>query len=108
MTEALGPQTCFSRLTVSKSRLFLDEQNAYFDSTNDRNRLRVGGEDGPQKVESFKELHSNMKNNMRTLQLQTVRSLVDKILKKKNENDFVEAEVQTLSTLEISGKNLKF
>ena len=44
-----------------------------------------------------------MKNNMRSLQIQTVRSIVEKLLKKKNEATYEEKEIQTLSSEEVSG-----
>ena len=81
----------------------IDDQNAYFDSTTDRNRLRVGGDDGPENVESFKELHSNMKTNIRSMQIQTVRSILEKLMKKKNEITYKEATTQTLDNNEIAG-----
>jgi hypothetical protein len=67
--------------------------------------LKVGGEDGPTKVNSFKDMAENYKTNINKFQVRIFKKLFDMLIKKKTNDEMTFDKFCQTSLLEDeSGK----
>jgi len=98
-------QRCSLKYQVNNYNYTLADNEGYIEANMQR-KLRVGGVDGPAKVESFKEMTISMGHNMHGFQLSIFKKLFDIIMKKNREENSQDMAVQTdLSENESSNKS---